>query len=234
MTTGDDLRVGGLDEDLANRLGDELNAFNMDAAGCHDQADLSVRLTDPDGALAGGLTGWIWGDCAGIEMLWVRADRRGHGDGSRLLRAAEDEARGRGCVTMMVSSMTFQAPDFYRRHGYVEQGRSTGIPGGHADVHFLKRLDDVGPPVRLAAVVVFPEQGYADAQRYEDAVLDLLAAHGGRLDQRLRSGDGRTEVHLVSFPDRAAYQAFLTDPARQALRTGAVTPVTRAVEVTPA
>ena len=42
---------------------------------------------------------------------------------------------------MVVSSLTFQAPAFYERHGYVETGRTHGLPGGHADVHFLKVLD---------------------------------------------------------------------------------------------
>lgn len=42
---------------------------------------------------------------------------------------------------MVLSSFTFQAPDFYRRHGYVETGRTEGLPvAGAADVHFRKTL----------------------------------------------------------------------------------------------
>ena len=45
------------------------------------------------------------------------------------------------CVQVFVSSFTFQAPDIYRRLGYVEFARSEGLPAdGHADVHFRKRL----------------------------------------------------------------------------------------------
>jgi GNAT superfamily N-acetyltransferase len=137
------LHVGADDQDLSATLGEELTAFNTTATGVDDQAALSVRVTDPDGSLVAGLTGWTWGGCGGIEMLWVRDGRRHEGWGSRLLRAAETEALRRGCTRMIVSSMTFQAPDFYRRHGYVETGRTEGLPGGHSDVHFLKRLDDV-------------------------------------------------------------------------------------------
>jgi ribosomal protein S18 acetylase RimI-like enzyme len=46
---------------------------------------------------------------------------------------------------MMVSSYTFQAPDFYRRLGYEEVGRQPGIPGGHEDVYFFRTLDPEGP-----------------------------------------------------------------------------------------
>ncbi len=126
------------DEQLSARLGRELTAFNVAATGADDEAALSVRVTDAAGELVGGLTGWTWGGGGGISLLWVREDRRHEGWGSRLIEAAEDEARRRGCTRMIVSSFTFQAPDFYRRHGYVETGRAEGFPGGHADVHFLK------------------------------------------------------------------------------------------------
>jgi hypothetical protein len=42
---------------------------------------------------------------------------------------------------MLVSSFTFQAPDFYKRNGYLEFARSLGIPtSGSADVHMVKAL----------------------------------------------------------------------------------------------
>lgn len=74
-------------------------------------------------------------------MLWVREDSRGSGWGAQLLEAAERTAGERGCRQMTVSSFTFQAPDFYRRHGYGETGRTEGLPvEGSADVHFRKAL----------------------------------------------------------------------------------------------
>ncbi|MBC2878417.1 MULTISPECIES: GNAT family N-acetyltransferase [Streptomyces] len=87
---------------------------------------------------------WTWGGLCGIELLWVRGDSRADGWGSRILRAAEAEARRRGCDRVAVSSFTFQAPGFYRHHGYVETGRTLGIPGGHADVHLFKPLTTAG------------------------------------------------------------------------------------------
>ncbi|MER5685018.1 hypothetical protein [Streptomyces sp. NPDC002205] len=56
------------------------------------------------------------------------------------MRAAEDEAVARGCTSMIVSSMSFQAPGFYRRQGYLETGSGGGIPGGHTRHHFFKEL----------------------------------------------------------------------------------------------
>ncbi|MFD6417569.1 GNAT family N-acetyltransferase [Streptomyces sp. NPDC060194] len=133
-------RVGGKDEKLGQRLDEELTAFNNRATGA-DPEEFSVRVDAPDGELLGGLTGWIWGDACFVDMLWVREDQRGTGLGRDLIAAAEAEALRRGCDRVLVSSFTFQAPAFYQRLGYVETGRTLGIPGGHADVHMAKRLD---------------------------------------------------------------------------------------------
>jgi GNAT superfamily N-acetyltransferase len=137
----DTLAVGETDAALDARLSDELDAFNGAAVGVSDQRELTVRVTDADGELVAGLSGWTWGTCAGVAMVWVRGDRRKQGWGGRMMAAAEAEARSRGCRQLLVSSFTFQAPGFYVRHGYTEIGRSPGLPvEGAADVHFIKHL----------------------------------------------------------------------------------------------
>ncbi|MFF3500157.1 GNAT family N-acetyltransferase [Streptomyces sp. NPDC003247] len=143
MTTDDfgpTLIIGERDTELNDRLTEELIAFNTVATGAADRGSFSVKVADEAGELVGGLAAWTWGGLCGIDLLWVRDDSREEGWGSRILRAAEAEARRRGCDRVAVSSFTFQAPGFYRRHGYVETGRTLGIPGGHADVHLFKSL----------------------------------------------------------------------------------------------
>jgi GNAT superfamily N-acetyltransferase len=136
--------IGEADSELTEQLGQELTAFNTRATGVDDQRGLSVQMRDSEGSLVAGLTGWTWGTCAGINLVWVRDDQRRNGFGGELLEAAEAEAHQRGCTQILVSSFTFQAPDFYKRHGYVEFARSEGIPTeGSADVHMAKPLHDV-------------------------------------------------------------------------------------------
>lgn len=138
---GGRLVTGEGDSALDQRLSDELTAFNVPAAGAGEQREFTVKAEDDDGLLIGGLSGWTWGTSAGIAMLWVRADVRDSGWGSRLLTAAEQVARQRGCERLNVSSFTFQAPGFYARHGFVETGRTEALPlTGQADVHFVKHL----------------------------------------------------------------------------------------------
>lgn len=143
--TGRTLTVGEGDSALDQRLSDELDRHNFEATGNRRPREFTVRVTDGDGGLAAGLSGWTWADCAGIAMVWVRDDVRGEGWGSRLLAAAEAEARRDGCRQVLVSSFTFQAPGFYRAHGYVEFARSEGLPlADSADVHFRKLLAPEG------------------------------------------------------------------------------------------
>lgn len=137
---GATLTVGEQDDPLTERLDRELTAFNARATGAGDPQPLSVRVADAQGWLVGGLTAWVWGDCCAVDMLWVQQDHRREGWGRRLMEAAEAEAVRRGCTQMIVSSFTFQAPDFYRGLGFRETGRTHGIPGGHEDVHLHKVL----------------------------------------------------------------------------------------------
>lgn len=134
------LSVGEGDSALDERLSSELDTYNFAAVGRDDLREFTVRVDDGD-ELVAGASGWTWGTCAGIGMVWVADSARREGWGGRLLAAAEDVARERGCRQLLVSSFTFQAPDFYRRHGCTEFARSPGIPvDGEEDVHFLTML----------------------------------------------------------------------------------------------
>lgn len=139
---GGRLSVGEADKALDARLSQGLDEVNFPATGTTsaDQTSLSVKVVDETGELVGGLSGWTWAGLFGIEMLWIREASRKDGWGTRILAAAEEEARRRGCDRACVSSFTFQAPAFYQRHGYVETGRTLGIPGGAEDVHMFKKF----------------------------------------------------------------------------------------------
>jgi GNAT superfamily N-acetyltransferase len=132
--------VGDVDPDLAERLDQEISAFNAAASGHHDARMLSVAVRGDDGDLRGGLYGWTWGGCGYVDLLRVRDDQRGLGLGADLLAAAEAEIRRRGCDRVALSTHSFQAPGFYARLGYTECGRTPGYPRGHDDIHLLKQL----------------------------------------------------------------------------------------------
>ncbi len=96
-----------------------------------------------------------------------------------------------------------------------------------------RRIPGEDEGLTLVALVEYSATAVEAGQRYEDAVLALLPRHGGRVERRLRTGDGRSEVHVIRFDTRAGYVAFLADPERTDLRhaLGEAAPNTRVLEV---
>jgi GNAT superfamily N-acetyltransferase len=115
--------------------------FNAAATDFFDAEEYAAEIREPCGRIIAAVSGFTWGRCCQIDKLWVEYAARRHGLGSSLLLAVEDHARGKGCAQIILSSHSFQAPDFYRRHGYIEQARIAGYPAGHCDIHFRKLLE---------------------------------------------------------------------------------------------
>jgi GNAT superfamily N-acetyltransferase len=125
-------------------LEEQVNEFNFATTGFRDARLLVIMLRDADGRLYAGLSGHTWGGAAEIRFLWVDESRRHSGIGSVLLRAAEEEARSRGCTKIILSTHSFQAPDFYRKHGYLVAGECLDYPRGYRHILFEKVIPTSG------------------------------------------------------------------------------------------
>jgi len=121
-------------------LDERIYEYNVAATTIHDGRRLYLTIRDERDAMIAGLSGWTWGECAAVESLWVREDWRGKGLGTQLLTAAESEAIGRGCVQIVLDTHSFQAPEFYKKHGYAVYGVVDDYPRGFAHIHLKKQL----------------------------------------------------------------------------------------------
>ena len=121
-------------------LEDQLYAYNVEQTGVDDGRWLTVFVRDDCGRIAAGLHGWTWGGGAKVQTLWVRQDLRRHGYGTRLLAAAEAEARVRGCNRIHLDTFAFQAPLFYQKHGYEVVGEDNDTLLEHKHYRLRKRL----------------------------------------------------------------------------------------------
>jgi GNAT superfamily N-acetyltransferase len=122
-------------------LEDRLYEHNSGATGVADGQLLAFFSRDESGRIIGGICGNTWGGGCEIRQFWVEPSRRHLGLGTLLFRAAEREARRRGCSQMLLMTFSFQAPAFYERHGFEVVATIADHPRGHRNLLMRKRLD---------------------------------------------------------------------------------------------
>ncbi|MCX9152522.1 GNAT family N-acetyltransferase [Pseudomonas sp. TB1-B1] len=127
--------------DAERLLGSGLAAFNEGVTGYNDRLPLTVLIKAPETRqVIGGITGKTTLGMAFLDLFHVPATLRGTGLGSRLLQAFEDEARRRGCLNAVLYTISFQAPGFYEKNGWVRFGEIPCAPEGSSRVFMSKRL----------------------------------------------------------------------------------------------
>ena len=122
-------------------LEDRLYEHNSGATGIADGQLLAFFSRDESGRIIGGICGNTWGGGCEIRQFWVEQSHRHRGLGTLLFRAAEREARRRGCKQMLLMTFSFQAPEFYERHGFEIVATIADHPRGHRNLLMRKWLD---------------------------------------------------------------------------------------------
>ena len=117
-----------------------LLAFNEAQLGPSGEQSVKFIARDSTGTVVGGILGhtrWRW---LYIAKLWVDERARGRGLGTRLMAAAEDVARSRGCTDVSLDTFDYQARPFYEMLGYELFGTLEGYPPGSRQYYLRKRL----------------------------------------------------------------------------------------------
>lgn len=117
-----------------------LNEFNKKIVGDDGHAPINIVEYDDIGNVIGGIIGGTYWEWMYIDILWVDEAFRNKGIGTRLLQKAENEAVQRGCHHVHVDTMSWQAPEFYKKHGYEVIGVLPDIPRGNQKYLLLKAL----------------------------------------------------------------------------------------------
>ena len=120
-----------------------LMQFNDEHVGADGHTPLNIVEYDGEGNVIGGILGGTYWGWLYIDILWVHEDHRKKGIGSKLLLEAEKEAVCRGCHYVHLDTMSWQAPEFYKKHGYEVIGVLPDIPKGNQKYLLQKALKGI-------------------------------------------------------------------------------------------
>lgn len=139
--TATDLTPSEPTPDEVQYLEDRIYEYNSGVTGIGDGQWLAIFSRDGSTRIIGGICGNTWGGVCEIRQFWVDDSHRHQGLGTRLFRAAELEARRRGCRQILLMTLSFQAPGFYERNGFEVVATIAEHPRGHRNLLMRKRLD---------------------------------------------------------------------------------------------
>ena len=104
---------------------------DVDAIGCFARNN--------EGKIVGGLTGEMFNNTVFVEYLWVDAEARTSGVGSKLIALLEEQVQPHGMTHLYLDTYSFQALDFYLKLGFEKVGQYSGYPAAGIDKHFLQK-----------------------------------------------------------------------------------------------
>lgn len=129
----------GNEEDI-NEIHQMLKDYNLSKREKSEDIPIGVFYEDEKGNKLAGLTGETFGNWLCIKYLYVNENLRGMGIGSSIMKAAEGEARKRGCKYVFVDTFSFQAPKFYEKLDYKEVFALEEYPYTGARYYYTKEL----------------------------------------------------------------------------------------------
>lgn len=129
-----------IDDAFAAQVSEGLTAHNDSIVGVSPLIEMMVAAYDKDHLLLGGIKGHTQRGWLYVGWLWVRDDSRHLGLGTHLMKLAEKEALKRGCHASYLNTYSFQALEFYKKHGYEVFGELNDFPKGHSRIFLKKTL----------------------------------------------------------------------------------------------
>lgn len=130
-----------IDDETKKVIGAGLDDFNLGVAGLQDRQALAIVVKDPDtGKVLGGMLGRSSLGLLFVELFYLPKELRGSGLGSSILHQFEQEGVRRGCTSAVLFTLSFQAPEFYAKHGWQRFGEIPCLPAGSSRVFMSKLL----------------------------------------------------------------------------------------------
>ena len=92
--------------------------FEENRLGSPEHAHFAIFLRDDLGQIQGGVDGHVMWHRLFVKTLWIPETLRHQGLGTRLMHAAEEEAKARQCKSVWLTALGDRALRFYTRLDY--------------------------------------------------------------------------------------------------------------------
>ena len=139
------MQIIPLTEQQVEDIEDRLSAF--DESHIHYRMNGSVQIgIEEGGRLIAGLDACVTAfKILYVSTVFVDAEHRRKGFGTRLMREMERRAAEMGVNTIRLDTFDWQGRAFYEALGYQIVGSYENADDGYAEYFFLKRLDKEQP-----------------------------------------------------------------------------------------
>ncbi|MBY0218115.1 GNAT family N-acetyltransferase [Paenibacillus illinoisensis] len=116
------------------------NAAHLSEDLKHRYEELNFNIKNEAGEIVAGVLSTLCWNWLELDILWVDEKQQHQGYGSQLLLEIERIAREKSCDFIMLNTFSFQAPGFYKKHGYQLMTTLENAPTGHRHYYFKKDL----------------------------------------------------------------------------------------------
>lgn len=103
-------------------------------------ADSFTILVRKEGKIVAGCNGSMICGSIYTDQLWVDPNLRNRGVGKKLMETVHEYGKKHGCTLATVTTMDFQAPNFYAKLGYKIDFSKAGYSKGASCIFMSKKL----------------------------------------------------------------------------------------------
>ena len=135
--------VDTLPEDLENMMLNDLIKYESSKGVDVNYKKFSILITDEADNTLGILNAYTAFAEVYIDDLWVNSSHRGKGYGSRLIQELYNHFNGKGFNNINLVTSAFQAPDFYKKCGFLVEYVRTNIKNPQfTKTFFIRYFED--------------------------------------------------------------------------------------------
>ncbi|WP_213518305.1 GNAT family N-acetyltransferase [Paenibacillus montaniterrae] len=118
----------------------EFNASQLPDDIKNRYEEINLNIKDENNQIIGGVLSVLCWNWLEVDILWIDQTQRHQGHGSKLLMEIERIAREKECTFIKLNTFSFQAPNFYKKHGYQVIAIIDNAPKGHKHYYLMKEL----------------------------------------------------------------------------------------------